>query len=700
MSDSRRFQARVRRISVTLMTLVMALGTVGVWRLCQAELREPNVTERQVTRIVTELMKLQHLSRRPIDDEISKKAFKLFLDGLDPMKLYFYQSDIDEFRKYEDKLDDMVAQNNTSFAHLVFRRFLERTAERVKTVDELLQGSFDFALDEELITDPDLLQYPRDAAEARERWRKRLKYDLLVIKATDAKSTEKQQDPAKADEEARQKIAQRYHNFARRMNQFDNDELLEMFLTSITSAFDPHTSYMSPSSLENFRIALRLKLEGIGAQLQDRDGKTIVAKVVPGGAADKHGKLKKEDQIVSVGQEGSDDMVDVVGMKLNDVVQLIRGSAGTVVRLGVIPASSNELVVYDITRARIDLEESAAHGEVFEFGSRPDGAPLKVGVIDLPSFYQDMQAAQDGQTNFRSATKDVEKILKDFRATGVDAVVLDLRRNGGGSLVEAVEMTGLFIDEGPVVQVMGFNNRIEQHDDPIPGAVWDGPLVVITSKLSASASEILAGAVQDYRRGLVVGDDATHGKGTVQSLRDLGELLGGYDPPNLGALKITVQQFFRPGGDSTQKRGVLADISLPSITNHMDIGEADLEHAIEFRKVRPSGFASANLVAPDMISKLRTASEQRIGQSEDFGKLLKRIQSYRERKDRKSITLNEEKFLAETAESSSEQEEQERLVEELTGDSKIKRDFYLDEVLSITRDYLKTLQQDKFANVN
>jgi carboxyl-terminal processing protease len=284
----------------------------------------------------------------------------------------------------------------------------------------------------------------------------------------------------------------------------------------------------------------------------------------------------------------------------------------------------------------------------------------------------------------------------------VDAVVLDLRRNGGGSLPEAVEMTGLFIDQGPVVQVKEIGSPAEPYEDRIPGMAWEGPLVVVTSKLSASASEILAGAIQDYRRGLVVGDETTHGKGTVQSLGDVAQkVFRGPNPPELGALKITVQQFFRPGGDSTQKRGVLADITLPSITNYMDIGEADLEHAIEFDRVDPTGFVSAKLVTPEMVARLRAASEQRIGQSAEFAKLLKRIQSYRERKARKSITLNKEKFLAEGSDSNADQDEQERLLEQLTeDDTKIRRDYYLEEVLSITRDYLKALQQDTFARVN
>jgi carboxyl-terminal processing protease len=707
MSDSRLFNARVRWISLALVLVLGALVGLSVWQYCWAEVTSPTALERRVTQMVTTLMKGQHLSRRPLNDEISRRGFKLFLEGLDPLKTYFYQSDIDEFKSYETQLDDMLQQNNTSFANLVFQRFLQRVDERVVQVDELLKQNFDFTRDEDMVTEPDLLQYPRDAAEARERWRQRIEYDLLVLKADKsdkAKEGQPPKDPAEEDKEAREKLSKRYHNFARRMKQFDNNELLEMYLTSITTSYDPHTSYMSPNTLDNFRIALQLNLEGIGAQLQDQDGKTVVAKVVPGGAADKFGKLKKDDQIISVGQGESGEMVDIVGMKLNDVVQMIRGDAGTVVRLGVIPVGTNESVTYEITRAKIELEDEAAHGEIFEVGSKPDGSPMKLGVLDLPSFYQDMQAAQaalDGAKNFRSATTDVHKILEDFKAKGVDAVVLDLRRNGGGSLVEAVDMTGLFIDKGPVVQVKGFSDRVDVHSDETPGAAWDGPLVVLTSKFSASASEILAGAIQDYERGLIVGDEATHGKGTVQSLRYLGEILGGPYPPNLGALKITVQQFFRPNGDSTQKRGVLSDIVLPSITNFMDVGESDLDYAIDFHKVPKTEFPAVHLVTNDLINGLRKESEQRISQSDDFAKLLKRIAIFRERKERKSVTLNEKKFFEEGKETDAEREERERLEEQLSSnDNKIKRDFYLDEVLLITRDYVNALKQNKFANVN
>ena len=620
---------------------------------------------------------------------------------------------MDDFKQYETQLDDMLQKSDTTFANKVFARFLQRVDERVAMIDQLLKQDFDFTKDEEMVTEPDQLHYPRDEAEALDRWRQRIEYDLLVLKndksaerkkvSAEVNQVQPPKDPAEEDKAARDKLSKRYHNFARRMKQFDNYELLEMYLTSITTSYDPHTSYMSPNSFENFNIQLKLNLDGIGAQLMDEDGRTVVAKVVPGGAADKHGKLKKDDQIISVGQGETGELVDVVGMKLNDVVKLVRGDAGTVVRLGVIPVGTNESVTYEITRAKIELADEAAHGEVFEVGTKSDGSPLKLGVLDLPSFYQDMQAAQaaqGGSKDFRSATTDVRKILEDFKSQAVDAVVLDLRRNGGGSLMEAVDLTGLFIDEGPVVQVKGLNSRVDVHTDDAPGTAWDGPLVVLTSKFSASASEILAGALQDYQRGLIVGDEATHGKGTVQSLRDLGEFLGIPNPPNLGALKITVQQFFRPNGDSTQKRGVLSDLVLPSITNYMDVGESDLDYAIEFHKVPKTDFPAVHLVSNDLINSLRKESEQRISQSEDFAKLLKRIELFRQRKERKSVTLNAQKFFEEGKETEAEKAERERMEEQLTTDNKIKRDFYLDEVLFITRDYVKALKQNKFANVN
>lgn len=719
MNNSRHFNLRVRWLSLGMVMVVAAVVAVGVLQYCRAEISDPTAKERYIAKIVAETMAKQHLAHQPLSDKISERAFKLFFESLDPRKLYFYKSDVESFRRdYATELDDMVSEGNTKFAQVVFERFLQRIDERVALIEDLLGQEFDFTRDEQMITDSELADYPKDAAEARKQWRKRLKYELLVRSSDqnsdqdDEGASDEQSDGAEeedesplegrawADADVREQVADRYRNFQRRMKQYDNNELLERFLTAVTTAYDPHTTYMSPATYENFSIAMRLSLEGIGAVLQDKEGKTTVVRVVPGGAADKHGKLRKNDQIISVGQGTNGEMVDIVGMKLSEVVQKIRGEAGTLVRLGVIPADKKESMVYEITRAKIELADSAAHGEVFEAGAKQDGKPLKVGVIDLPSFYQDMEARRQHSSDFKSATRDVKKLLKGFKDQGVDAVVLDLRRNGGGSLDEAVELTGLFIDQGTVVQAKD-RQSVRYHKDQKDGMAWDGPLVVVTSKLSASASEILAGAVQDYNRGLVVGDESTHGKGTVQTLVRVGDLVNRYLSPNLGALKITVQQFFRPNGDSTQKRGVLADVVLPSITNYMDIGEADLDYAIDFKHIERSPFTPMDLVSPTIIDQVRAKSKKRIDQSEDFADVLERIEAFRERKATKHVTLNAKEFFEEEDDLTSEKEEKERLVEEQqTEEREIERDYYLDEVLAITRDYVNALRGSQLAHTN
>jgi carboxyl-terminal processing protease len=648
----------------------------------------PRPSDRRVVMSVVALLQKEHLTRHPLDDEISARGLENFLKMLDPMKLYFTQGDVAEFlEKYKTQIDDDLKKSDISVAYSVFDRFLKRIDERMATIETLLEkNEFDFTVNEEMLVDRDLLRYPGDAAEAEDRWRKRLKYDLLSLKSEKVEG-----------KEAIERLQRRYRTFAKRMHQTDGDELLEMFLTGIISTLDPHTTYMSPSTLENFRITMGLSLEGIGASLQSVDGITKIMNVIPGGAADKHGKLKEEDQIVSVGEGVDGEMIDVRDEKLDDVVGRIRGKAGTVVRLGVLRPGETETMIFDITRAKVELEDSAARAEIIEVGE--GDAKQQIGFINLPSFYMDMKAAQAGNANFRSTTRDVRKILEDFKAKGVDAVVLDLRRNGGGSLTEAINLTGLFIEEGPVVQVKDPGGRIQHYDDEDPAMVWDGPLVVMTSKLSASASEIFAGAIQDYRRGLVVGDLATHGKGTVQSLLDLGsELFQIANPPNLGALKITMQQFYRPNGDSTQKRGVLADISIPSLTTHMDVGEADLDFAVEFDRVPPAKFESFGLVNAETISKLRQSSEERRKENEKFQELAKNIETFREQKERKSISLNEKVFFERQEELDAEKAEEEEILgteEEKDKNEIVKKDFYFDEVIAITRDYLRALDSSE-----
>jgi carboxyl-terminal processing protease len=447
---------------------------------------------------------------------------------------------------------------------------------------------------------------------------------------------------------------------------------------------------MSPSTLENFDIQMRLNLEGIGASLQSEDGYTKVNKLIPGGAAEKQGELKPGDKVVAVGQGPDGQMEDVVDMKLSDVVKLIRGKRGTVVRLEIMPANNGPRKTISITRAKVELTDSEAQAKVFEEGHKPDGRPYRIGVIDLPSFYMDMNGARAGLPDFRSTTRDVRKLLEQFNADNVDALVLDLRRNGGGSLQEAINLTGLFIDEGPVVQVKDADGQVQPYQDVERGALWKGPMVVLISKFSASASEILAGAIQDYHRGLIIGDHSTHGKGTVQSLMELGpSLFRVPNAPQMGALKITMQQFYRPHGESTQKRGVLADVELPALTSHLDVGESDLEYPVEFDQVPPQRFSVLGYVDPNVVGQLRNLSAQRVARSDDFKKVEKNVNRYLAMKERKTVTVNEAKFMAERQESNADEEEEKRL-EQMSDPSQngIKRDFYLDEILRITVDYM------------
>lgn len=674
-----------------------------------AELSSPTASDRSITVSVVDLMRRQHLSRHPLDDEIAQRTAKGFIKMLDPTKYYFYQSDVDSFLAKQNDLDEKLKNGDTSFSYTVFNTLLKRIDERVKLVDELLAAKHDFTVDEELVIDSDAAEWPKDEAEARDLWRKRIKYDLLFLKADQAKTDDSSGDDSTDDDRTTRdskgkdqdpvaRLSRRYHSFAKRMHQTDHEELLEMYLTSLTQSYDPHSTYMSAKSEENFEILMRLNLEGIGASLQFDDGYTVVKELIPGGAAEKDGRLKPEDRIVGVGQGEDGEIIDTVDMKLSDVVDKIRGKRGTTVRLEVIPTGKNDRMIYNIVREQIKLSDSEARGRIVE--RTRQGRSYRLGVIDLPSFYMDMEAARRGVPDYKSTTRDVKLLLRDFKKKQVDAVVLDLRRNGGGSLLEAEGVTGLFIDEGPIVQVKDMNDHVEHQDDAEPGTEWDGPLVVLTSRFSASASEIFAGAIQDYQRGLIVGDKTTHGKGTVQSLLDLGARLFRVtmNTPKLGALKITMQQFYRPDGDSTQNRGVVSDVELPSMSNELKgVGEAELDYAMAFDRVEPVPHERLGLVNKEMVSRLDKKSAARRELSDGFKLLLRNIDRYRQQKSRKTVSLNEAKFMAERAELNAEKEEEKEL-EDLNHskhtvfDTTSAKSFYNQEVLEITLDYLEMMK--------
>lgn len=651
---------------------------------------KPGDQDSLVSRLVMQLLPKRHISGRKVDDEISGRAMDIYIKALDPMKLYFEQGDIDEFAKYKSQIDDLTLRGDLSPAYQMFTRYLSRVNDRLKLAQELLKEDFDFTVADNIVTDPKATAFAKNASEVSDRWRQQIKFNILDLK-----------DEGKTVEEAREQLQRRYARYARRWAQTDSDEILELYLTSITMAYDPHTTYMSPSSLNDFNIQMRLNLEGIGAALREKDGSTVVSSVIPGGAADRDGRLKEDDHIVSVGQAVDGEMVDIIEMPLKQVVSLIRGKAGTIVRLGVKKGGAGETETYEITRSQVQLEDSAARGKVIEHAVPGSDQKLKIGYINLPSFYLDMEAARQNTADFRSSTRDVRRLLEGFKAQGVDGVVLDLSRNGGGSLTEAISLTGLFIDRGPVVQVKNSNGSVQDYADDEAGVAWDGPLVVMTSKLSASASEILAGAIKDYRRGIMVGDPTTHGKGTVQTLMDLGREMFRNDRTNFGALKVTLQQFYLPDGDSTQLNGVAADVILPSIIAEMDISESDLDFALPHDRVPQVRHQVYDMVPANLLETLRQRSTGRVGQDTEFLDLLRRRDLYVQQKQEKTISLNEEEFVQRRKNLDAQKEEEKESLQDEENKEVIYRDyFYNKEVLNVTADYILGLRDQNLATAS
>ena len=666
--------------------LVITIAWLIAFHFCAAaELpRQPRPRDRQIALLVTTMLESQHLSNHPLDDEISRRALHQFLSRLDPRKIYFLQSDVNEFLELETLLDNQLANHDLTAAYTVYHRFQQRVRERTQLIETLLKKEFDFTIQETVNQDLNLNKFPRNATEVEDRWRRQIKYDLLVLNSKDTHA------PA-----ARDQLTRRYRQFWQQVDNTTADDLLEIFLSSLASSFDPHTSYLSPPSYESFRIRMRLNYQGIGAELEQHVGYIAIHSILPGGDAARQGKLQPKDRIVSVGQGVETELVDVTDKPLREIVQLIRGQEGTTVRLGILPADGSKFTIHQLVRSKVKLRNAEARSVVLEGPAKADGLPTRVGVIKLPSFYVDIEAARNNLADYKSCSRDVRRMLEDFQKKQVDVVLMDLRNNGGGSLAESIQLTGLFIDQGPVVQVKDSHQRVQLMLDEEVGTAWSGPLIVLTSDLSASASEIFAGAIQDYRRGLILGDRATYGKGTVQQLLDLNRQL--FRTPangiNLGALKITIQKFYRPSGKTTQLRGILPDVVLASPTGPSRTGEAKLNFALQFDQIDAATFSPYRFTNPQLVQQLAKQSGVRQTQSADLQALRETITRTRKNQSAKTISLNQKQYLATFTNNTAPS----KAASSSDADPVVKPGPYLDEVLTIASDYVRLLEAAKIS---
>jgi carboxyl-terminal processing protease len=566
-----------------------------------------------------------HYRQKPLNDEVSATFFTNYLSTLDYARLIFVQSDVDEFaQRYANRLDDLTLAGDPTPAYEIFERYLSRLEERTTLALKLLEQPIDFTQEERFNPQRDKAPWPKDKAEADELWRLRVKFDVLQGRLAKDKT-----------DDLLKNLAKRYNRLLKTMKEYDNEEILSVYLTALSHAYDPHSDYMSPSEAKQFEISnVKLSLSGIGALLEWEDGYTRIKSLVPGGPAEQSKQLKPKDKIVAVAQEEGDP-VDVVEMRLNKVVELIRGKKGTTVKLTVAPNASEDgtqKVIY-LVRDDIKLSEQFAKARILDLPGT-DGTSTKLGIIVLNQFYE-------------NCTRDIERLIRRLKDDKVQGIVLDLRRNGGGILEEAIQLTGLFVPKGPVVQVKGYNGVNRVMDDDDSGVAWEGPLVVAVGHLSASASEIVAAALQDYGRALIVGDAATHGKGTVQTLVPLSQF---YPRPSMGAnagkLKFTVSKFYRIAGGTTQKYGVTPDISLPTVLDHMELGESHLPNCLPADRTTPAKFSRMNLVQP-YVANLRERSANRIGASKEYAFILEDIEEMKKRKEDPSVSLNEAARLTE-----------------------------------------------------
>ena len=582
---------------------------------------------RRVMRLVSEVVERQHYRQAALDDDMSSQIYERYLEALDGSRSYLLATDIAEFERLRYELDDAIDRADAGPAFEIFTRYQQRNRAVLRHAIALLDIEPDFTLDESFKFDRTDEGWPATDAELRELWRKRVKNDALSLLLA-----------GKTWPEASEVLRKRYERVAKRVEQITADDVFETFMNAYSHVYDPHSNYLSPRNSEEYNIAMSLSYEGIGASLQLVDDHVTIMNVLPGGSAAASTEIKVGDRITAVGQGESGPMTDVVGWRLDDVVQLIRGPLNTVVRLQILPGGASPgsaETQLSLTRAKITLESQAAQKEVHTL-KRAD-KDLRIGVISVPSFYQDFQARVAGDADYRSTTRDVRRLVDELRAEGIDSLVVDLRDNGGGHLSEATSLVGLFVERGPVVQLRETNGRIEVLDDPEPGVAWEGPLVVLVNRASASASEIFAGAIQDYQRGLVVGQQ-TYGKGSVQNLYPLDRYALG-PKAGFGQLTVTIGKYYRVTGDSTQHRGVEPDIALPSLLNTDDIGESTRESALPWDRINAARFTPGPSEMP-VVTLLSHEHEQRIANNPDFVALQADVEALEELRGQQEVSLN------------------------------------------------------------
>jgi len=625
---------------------------------------------------------------QPLDDALSADIFDRYLEALDGSRMFFTAADVAKFARYRTALDEAIKAGKLEPAYAMFALYKARVEERAAYARRLLdKGIFDFTGDDRWRYDREDAAWAKSSTELDDIWKQSVRNDWLRLKLAG-------KEPA----EIRTTLDKRYANMAESVSELDGTDAFSSFLNAYTGSIDPHTSYFDPRSAERFNQAMSLSLEGIGAQLQKQDDVVVIREVLPGGPAIKSGKLEAGDRIVGVGQGESGPMEDVVGWRIDDVVEKIKGPKGTTVRLDIVPPEagmdSKPLRVV-LVRDEIRLTEQAAKSKILEVPAR-DGLPQRrIGVIELPGFYQDFAGRRSNKADYVSATRDVARLLAQFRRKDVDGVVMDLRNNGGGSLAEAIELTGLFIDQGPVVQVRESGGRVSVEGDSDPGVAWDGPLAVLVNRGSASASEIFAGAIQDYGRGLVIGEP-TFGKGTVQNLVDL-DRWPANEEPRFGQVKLTIAQFFLPGGSSTQNKGVVPDISFPVTVDASEFGESTYDNALPWTRIAPVPHVRYGNFTP-MLAQLDARHDERVRHNKEFQWWAEDVAEFRAERDKGYVSLNEAKRRAERAADAAERKQRQAVRKELGLELDPLATTVLDDGLQANeRDVIKDAAREKAA---